>query len=60
MTDETNMFGITALIAHARSTRVNSRFTKEYLAHVRRVMAATQREIDAAMIQNPELRDIRF
>lgn len=59
MTDN-NMFGVTALTESLRANPANNDITAEYIAYVRRVMARTQAEIDKAMHEHPELRDLRF
>ena len=60
MTDECGKFGITGPIGNAGATPLNCEFMADYIAHVRRVMATTQREIDEAIALHPELRDIRL
>lgn len=59
MTDD-NMFGVTALIESLRANPSNNDIMADYIAHVRRAMARTQAEIDKAMHEHPELRDLRF
>ena len=58
MDDQQPQFGVGALIEHGRTHPIDRDFTSAYLTHLRRTMAATQREIDEAMISNPDLRNM--
>ncbi|PIB93105.1 hypothetical protein [Caulobacter sp. FWC2] len=60
MDDQHSEFSVAALIENARKRTLDRDFAEAYAAHVRRKMAATQREIDEAMILNPDLRDMRL
>jgi len=58
--DEPHQFNVAALIEHGRAHPIDRDFTMAYLAHLRRTMKTTQREIDEAMISDPDLRDTRL
>jgi len=60
MDDQNHPFSVGALIDQCRAHPTDRDFSAAYLAYLRRAMAATQREIDEAMINNPSLRDMRF
>ena len=60
MDDQNHPFSVDALIEQCRAHPIDRDFSAAYLAYIRRTMAATQREIDEAMIDTPNLRDTRF
>ena len=55
--DDQHKFSVGTLIEHGRTHPIDRDFTSAYLTHLRRTMAATQQEIDEAMINNPDLRN---
>jgi len=60
MTDDDMAFSVTALTESLRAKPTNNDIMAEYIAHVRRVMAQTQAEIDKAMTEHPDLQKLRF
>ena len=60
MDDQHPQFSVGALIEHGRTHPIDRDFTSAYLTHLRRAMATTQREIDEAMINAPNLQDTRL